>query len=80
MDFEQVQEMAKRRAVAHILAFGSELVTYEELIESLATSGDIGVADCVVCEEYEYYDADSLISKLEEVRADYESFAQEVLK
>lgn len=80
MDFEQVQEMAKRRAVAHVLAFGSDLVTYEELIESLATNGDVGIADAVVCQEYEYYDADSLIDKLKEVRSDYESFAKEVLK
>ena len=74
----RVYSTAGRFAVADVLAFGSEKFTFDQLVTALA-SGNL-VDDAVVLAEYEYWDADSLIKKLYELRTGYIAFAQRVLE
>jgi len=71
--------LAGRFAVADVLAFGSEKYTFEKLIDQLSRiDRSFRVLlddDAVVCEEYEHYDAESLIQKLNELRSGYVAFA-----
>ena len=75
--------LAGRFAVADVLAFGSEKYTFEKLIEELNKidrSGRVLIDDdAVVCEEYEYYDSESLIRKLYELKAGYITYADALL-
>lgn len=73
----RVHTMSGRFAVADLLAFGSEKVTFDQLVDAL---GSDELPDGVeLCAEYEYWDKDSLIKKLRELKAGYISFAQAVL-
>lgn len=74
--------LAGRFAVADVLAFGSEKYTFEKLIDELSKidrSGRVIIDDAVVCEEYEYYDSDSLVRKLYELKAGYIAYADALL-
>ena len=74
----RVWSTAGRFAVADLLAFGSEKFTFDQLVTALA-SGKL-VDDAVVVAEYEYWDGQSLIKKLYELRTGYIAFAQRVLE
>lgn len=74
----RVWTTAGRFAVADVLAFGSDKLTFDQLVSALA-SGKL-VDDAVVVAEYEYWDADSLIKKLHELRDGYIAFASAVLE
>jgi len=69
--------LAGRFAVADVLAFGSEKVTFDQLVVAFASGR--WSDDIVVCEEYEYYDKDSLIKKLNELKAGYIAYADALL-
>jgi hypothetical protein len=74
----RVHSTAGRFAVADVLAFGSEKVTFDQLVDALGS--DELIDDAVVVAEYEYWDKDSLIKKLHELRAGYIAFASAVLE
>jgi len=69
----KVSALAERFAVADVLSFGCEKVTFDQLVDGLGS--DELVDDAVVCEEYEHYDKDSLIRKLNEIKSGYIAFA-----
>jgi hypothetical protein len=73
---------AGKFAVADVLAYGSQNYTFEELVDALSKldRGDrVLVDDAVPMAEYEYWDNDSIIAKLRELRAGYIAFAEAVL-
>lgn len=74
----RVWTMAGKFAVADVLAFGSDKITFEELVDALGS--DELPDETVVVAEYEYWDKDSLIKKLRELRAGYIAFAEAVLR
>jgi len=74
----RVWTTAGRFAVADVLAFGSDKMTFDQLVDALGS--DELIDDAVVVAEYEYWDKDSLIKKLHELRDGYIAFAREVLE
>ncbi len=74
----RVHSTAGRFAVADLLAFGSEKITFDQLVNALANNKEI--EDAVLVAEYEYWDNQSLIKKLYELRTGYIAFAQRVLE
>ena len=74
----RVYSTAGRFAVADVLAFGSDKITFDQLVDALGS--DELIDDAVVVAEYEYWDKDSLIKKLYELRSGYIAFAQRVLE
>lgn len=74
----KVWTTAGRFAVADVLAFGSEKFTFDQLVDALGS--DELIDDAVLIAEYEYWDNNSLIKKLHELRDGYIAFAREVLE
>ena len=73
----RVNTISGRFAVADVLAFGSEKVTFDQLVDALGS--DELPDGAVICEEYEHWDKDSLIKKLRDLKGGYVSFAQAIL-
>ncbi len=69
--------LAGRFAVADVLAFGSETYTFEGLVDAL-NSGNL-VEDAAPTAEYEYWDNESLVKRLYELKAGYIAFADALL-
>ncbi len=79
----RIWTMAGKFAVADVLAYGSERYTFEELVDALSKldrGNRVLVDDAVPMAEYEYWDNDSIIAKLRELRAGYIAFAEAVLR
>lgn len=70
--------LAGRFAVADLLAFGSDKLTFDQAVTALASGR--WSDDVVVCEEYEYWDKDSLVKKLYELRDGYIAYADALLE
>ena len=69
--------LAGRFAVADVLAFGSDKITFDQLVDALGS--DELPEETVVVAEYEYWDKDSLIRKLYELKAGYITYADALL-